>query len=115
MILAGVEKVIGASFGAESIEAIGMNTWHSAVTWWDELFVGKDKMMGFRCPRTVREVRFFFSFFSFLFSFLFIFVVVVGGGGGGGLVSHTKKYSYVFVVVNSFIYFLQHTIVVAGG
>ena len=42
----GVEKVVGAAFGAESIEAIGMNTWHSAVTWWDELFVGKDKMMG---------------------------------------------------------------------
>ena len=80
MILAGVEKVIGASFGAESIEAIGMNTWHSAVTWWDELFVGKDKMMGFRCPRTVREVRFFFLFslFSFLFcSFLLLLLLLV--------------------------------------
>ena len=65
--LAGVEKVIGASFGAESIEAIGMNTWHSAVTWWDELFVGKDKMMGFRCPRTVREVSLLF-FQSFVFA-----------------------------------------------
>jgi hypothetical protein len=52
----GVEKVVGAGFGAQSIEAIGMSTWHSAVTWWDEIFVGKDKMMGFRCPRTTREM-----------------------------------------------------------
>ena len=52
----GVEKVVEAPFGALAIEAIGMNTWHSAVTWWDELYVGKDKMMGFRCPRTKREI-----------------------------------------------------------
>ena len=46
-----VELVFEQKFIAESLGAVGLYNWHGAITWWDEIFLGPDNLMKFRCPR----------------------------------------------------------------
>ncbi|ETM99600.1 hypothetical protein PPTG_18680 [Phytophthora nicotianae INRA-310] len=45
-----VLKVSGAKFQGESVAAISLNNLHAMSTWWDEIYVGKDYLLGFTCP-----------------------------------------------------------------
>lgn len=46
-----VLKVRRASFHAENITAIQLNNYNVPSVWWDEVYVGNDRLMGFVCPQ----------------------------------------------------------------
>ncbi|KAF1776446.1 EF-Hand 1, calcium-binding site [Phytophthora cactorum] len=50
-----VLKVKRAKFQGESVAALSLNNFHAMSTWWDEIYVGKDYLLGFSCP-WVRQV-----------------------------------------------------------
>uniref|UniRef100_H3GX84 EF-hand domain-containing protein n=2 Tax=Phytophthora ramorum TaxID=164328 RepID=H3GX84_PHYRM len=45
-----VLKVAGAAFQGKSVAALSLNNFHAMSTWWDEIYVGKDFLLGFSCP-----------------------------------------------------------------
>lgn len=50
-----VEKVYQASFVGETVTALGLYNYHHMATWWDEIYVGIDYTMRFRCPEATAE------------------------------------------------------------
>ncbi|CEG41490.1 carbohydratebinding protein [Plasmopara halstedii] len=45
-----VLKVNTAAFQGESVAALSLNNLHAMSTWWDEIYVGVDYLLGFTCP-----------------------------------------------------------------
>ncbi|KAG6591152.1 putative carbohydrate-binding protein [Phytophthora cinnamomi] len=50
-----VLKVNAAGFQGESVAALSLNNFHAMSTWWDEIYVGDDYLLGFSCP-WIRQV-----------------------------------------------------------
>ncbi|DAZ98674.1 TPA: hypothetical protein N0F65_008800 [Lagenidium giganteum] len=50
ILLNDVLKVRAASFVATQVSGISLNNYHGMSTWWDELYVGTNHLMGFECP-----------------------------------------------------------------
>ncbi|ETV66220.1 hypothetical protein, variant 3 [Aphanomyces astaci] len=46
----GVTSVSHVPFVAETVDLVGLYTYDAMQTWWDELYVGVDHTMAFRCP-----------------------------------------------------------------
>ena len=46
-----IMRVDHASFSGTGIKRVGLNTYHSVATWYDEIYVGTDSTMNFRCPK----------------------------------------------------------------
>ncbi|KAG7397457.1 hypothetical protein PHYBOEH_000736 [Phytophthora boehmeriae] len=45
-----VLKVSGNTFRGAGVSALSLNNFHAMSTWWDEIYVGNDYLMGFVCP-----------------------------------------------------------------
>ncbi|GMF42411.1 unnamed protein product [Phytophthora fragariaefolia] len=45
-----VLKVNAAEFQGESVAALSLSNFHAMSTWWDEIYVGNDYLLGFSCP-----------------------------------------------------------------
>ncbi|KAE9045772.1 hypothetical protein PR003_g2279 [Phytophthora rubi] len=50
-----VLKVNGAAFQGASVAALSLSNLHAMSTWWDEIYVGNDYLLGFSCP-WIRQV-----------------------------------------------------------
>ncbi|GMF17015.1 unnamed protein product [Phytophthora lilii] len=50
-----VLKVSNALFKGKSVAGLSLNSFHAMSTWWDEIYVGNDYLMGFSCP-WIRQV-----------------------------------------------------------
>lgn len=44
-------KVQSAAFKGESVRSVSLNNFHAMSSWWDEIYVGEDHLMGFVCPQ----------------------------------------------------------------
>ncbi|OWZ14616.1 Carbohydrate-binding protein [Phytophthora megakarya] len=51
-----VLKVKAAPFQGEFVAALSLNNFHAMSTWWDEIYVGNDYLLGFSCP-WIRQVK----------------------------------------------------------
>lgn len=45
-----VLKVQDAAFAGERVGSLSLNNLHPMSTWWDEIYVGENHLMGFECP-----------------------------------------------------------------
>ncbi|RLN63736.1 hypothetical protein BBP00_00003910 [Phytophthora kernoviae] len=50
-----VLKVSAITFQGAGVSALSLNNFHAMSTWWDEIYVGNDYLMGFACP-WIRQV-----------------------------------------------------------
>ncbi|GMH67720.1 hypothetical protein TrRE_jg6907, partial [Triparma retinervis] len=48
-----VLRVDKAPFSGSGVKRIGLNTYHHVATWYDEIYVGTDSTMNFRCPKVL--------------------------------------------------------------
>ncbi|KAG7377910.1 hypothetical protein PHYPSEUDO_010849 [Phytophthora pseudosyringae] len=51
-----VLKVSAATFQGERVAALSLDNFHAMSTWWDEIYVGNDYLLGFSCP-WIRQVK----------------------------------------------------------
>jgi len=48
-----VLRVDKAPFVGNGVKRVGLNTYHHVATWYDEIYIGTDATMNFRCPKTL--------------------------------------------------------------
>uniref|UniRef100_K3X2K1 EF-hand domain-containing protein n=1 Tax=Globisporangium ultimum (strain ATCC 200006 / CBS 805.95 / DAOM BR144) TaxID=431595 RepID=K3X2K1_GLOUD len=50
-------KVQNVTFNGVSVGSVSVNNLHAMSTWWDEIYVGKNHLMGFVCPHVIADKR----------------------------------------------------------